>query len=415
MRFKYPTSSTLSPPAPNPVLFRYRAKYPRYEQQVVRVSDRFDVVSEDAIRDGTATDAYFLRTEATLEAAGKNPHVVAEVTADQFPTGEFELLSGVKDAASLLEGLPIDVDAMDEGRLFDGGPVLTIEGNYLDFARYETSLLGFLSHASGMATKALEARVAAPESSVLSFGARHVHPSIAAVVERSALVAGLDGFSHVSASEILEKEASGTMPHALLICFGSGNQEQAWQAFDEAVAPDVPRVALCDTFSDEKDEVLRAANALGDSLDSVRIDTTGSRRGNFRHILRELRWELDSHGFEDVTIFASGGLGPTELRELRDVADGFGVGSYISDAEPVDFALDIVEIDGEPVAKRGKLSGRKQVYRTDDGGHHVSLARHGADGEPLLRPLIRDGELVREFDVEIAARRARSDTSSVDF
>ncbi|WP_458206815.1 nicotinate phosphoribosyltransferase [Haladaptatus sp. NG-SE-30] len=379
------------------------------------MSDRFDVVPEASIRDGTATDAYFLRTETTLESAGRDPHVVAEVTADQFPTGEFELLSGVKDAAHLLEGLPIDVDAMAEGRLFDGGPVLTIEGNYLDFARYETSLLGFLSHASGMATNALETRLAAPDSTVLSFGARHVHPSIAAVVERSALVAGLDGISHVAAGKIVGKEASGTMPHALLICFGSGNQEDAWRAFDDAVGEDVPRVALCDTFSDEKDEVLRAADTLGDALDSVRIDTTGSRRGNFRHILRELRWELDSHGFEDVDIFASGGLGPEELRDLRDVADGFGVGSHISNANPVDFALDIVEIDGEPVSKRGKLSGKKQVYRTTDGGHHVSLARHDADGEPLLQPLLRDGELVREFIVEAAARRANDDAAAVGF
>ncbi|WP_227352826.1 nicotinate phosphoribosyltransferase [Haladaptatus salinisoli] len=379
------------------------------------MSDRFDVVSEAAIRDGTATDAYFLRTETTLEAAGKNPNVVAEVTADQFPTGEFELLSGVKDAAHLLEGLPVDVDAMEEGRLFDGGPVLTVEGRYLDFARYETSLLGFLSHASGMATNALETRLAAPDSTVLSFGARHVHPSIAAVVERSALVAGLDGISHVAAGELLDAEASGTMPHALLICFGNGNQEDAWRAFDDAVGDDVPRVALCDTFSDEKDEVLRAAAALGESLDSVRIDTTGSRRGNFRHILRELRWELDSRGFEDVGIFASGGLGPNELRELRDVADGFGVGSYISNADPVDFALDIVEVDGEPVSKRGKLSGRKQAYRTADGGHHVGLARHDAEGEPLLQPLLRDGELVREFAVDDAARRAGDDAAAVGF
>ncbi|WP_423743393.1 nicotinate phosphoribosyltransferase (plasmid) [Haladaptatus sp. SPP-AMP-3] len=378
------------------------------------MSDRFDVVPEESIRDGTATDAYFLRTETTLEAAGKNPHVVAEVTADQFPTGEFELLSGVKDAAYLLEGLPIDVDAMAEGRLFDGGPIMSIEGNYLDFARYETSLLGFLSHASGMATNALEARLAAPDSTVLSFGARHVHPSIAAVVERSALIAGLDGFSHVAAGEVLGREPGGTMPHALMLCFGAGNQEDAWRAFDAAVGEDVPRVALCDTFSDEKDEVLRAVNALGDDLDSVRIDTTGSRRGDFEHILRELRWELDSHGFEDVDIFASGGLGPNELRRLDGIADGFGVGSYISNAEPVDFALDIVEVDGEPISKRGKLSGRKQVYRTADGGHHVGLARHEASGEQLLRPLIRDGELVREFDIDAAARRAIEDATAVE-
>jgi nicotinate phosphoribosyltransferase len=371
----------------------------------------FDIVSPDAIAGGRATDAYFERTEETLDAAGRNPHVVAEVTADQFSDGGYELLAGVKDAAHLLDGLPVDVDAIPEGRLFDGGPVMRIAGNYLDFARYETSLLGFLSHASGVATAALDVRTAAPESLVLSFGARHVHPSIAAMVERSALVAGLDGFSHVAAGDVLGREASGTMPHALIICFGPGEQEAAWRAFDETVADDVPRVALCDTYSDEVDEVLRAAKSM-DRLDSVRLDTTSSRRGNFRHIVREVRWALDSEGYDDVEIFASGGLGPNALRELRDIADGFGVGGYVSNADPVDFALDIVEVDGTAGSKRGKLRGVKEVYRTSDGGHEIRLANESApaDGEPLLEPLIRDGDLVADgFEIDAAAARAAAD------
>jgi nicotinate phosphoribosyltransferase len=379
------------------------------------MSDRFDVVSEAAIRDGTATDAYFLRTEETLEAADRNPRVVTEVTQDQFPTGEFDLLAGVKDAAHLLEGLPVDVDAMAEGQLFDGGPVMRIEGPYLEFARYETSLLGLLSHQSGVATAALEARRAAPNSSVLSFGARHVHPAIAPVVERGALIGGLDGFSHVAAGEILGREASGTMPHALVIAFG--DQEIAWTAFDETVAADVPRIAIADTYSDEKDESIRAAEALGEALDGVRLDTTSSRRGDFRHIVREVRWELDARGYEDVDIFVSGGLGPADLRELRDVADGFGVGGHVSNADPLDFALDIVELDGELAAKRGKLSGVKQAFRTPDGGHHVGLADRAdpEDGDPLLEPLLRDGEIVREFDVNEAAERALDDAEVVGF
>ena len=373
----------------------------------------FDIVGGDAIREGSATDAYFDRTEATLRHAGRNPRVVAEVTADQFPDGDYELLSGVRDAAALLEGRALDVDAVPPGRLFDGGPVLRVEGDYLEFARLETSLLGFLSHASGIATAALDVRRAAPASLVLSFGARHVHPSIAAVVERGALTAGLDGFSHVAGGEVLGREAGGTMPHALVICFGRGNQEAAWRAFDEAVGPAVPRVALCDTFDDEADEALRAAEALGDRLDSVRLDTTGSRRGDFRHIIREVRWTLDAHGRDDVDVFVSGGLGPADLRELRDVAEGFGVGGYVSNADPVDFALDIVAVDGEPTAKRGKLPGVKQVYRTPDGSHHVGLEREAGpeDGEALLRPLLRDGEIVDGVDlgIDAAAERAARD------
>ena len=374
----------------------------------------FDIIPPEAIEAGDATDAYFDRTTETLTHADRNPHVVAEVTADQFPTGEFDLFAGLEDAATLLEGLPIDADAMPEGTLFDGGPVMRIEGEYLDFARYETALLGFLSHASAVATNALRARRAAPESTVLSFGTRHVHPSIGAMVERSALLGGLDGISNVAAGEVIDREAGGTMPHALLICFGRGNQEAAWRSFDEAVDADVPRVALCDTYSDEVDEVLRAVETLGDDLDSVRLDTTGSRRGDFRHIVREVQWELDARG-HDVDVFVSGGVGPASMRELRDVVDGFGVGGYVSNADPLEFALDIVEVDGEPAAKRGKLSGTKQVYRTDPGGHHVALADRDADGEPLLEPLLRDGELVREFDLDDATARARADAEHVDF
>ncbi len=375
----------------------------------------FDIVSPEAIAAGKATDAYFDRTVEALEGADRNPEVVAEVTASQFPTGDWHLFAGLPDAARLFEGRSVDVDALREGRLFDGGPVLRIEGPYLEFARLETALLGFLSHATGVATAAFEARRAAPETPVLSFGTRHVHPSIAGMVERSALLGGLDGISNVAAAEVLGREAGGTMPHALVISFGRGNQERAWRAFDDAVDASVPRIALVDTYSDEVDEALRAAEAI--DLDSVRLDTTGSRRGDFRHILREVRWALDARGYADIGVFASGGLGPDQLRSLRDVADGFGVGSYVSNADPIDFALDIVVVDGQPAAKRGKLDGAKQVYRTPDGGHHVARANASgpAEGEPLLEPLVRDGECVREFDIDAAANRAATDADAVGF
>ncbi|WP_135305781.1 nicotinate phosphoribosyltransferase [Haloarcula amylovorans] len=380
------------------------------------MTEEFDVISPETIREGRATDAYFDRTMEALEHAGKNPNVVAEVTASQFGTGEWHLLAGLKDAAALLEGRAIDVDAIPEGRLFDGGPVMRIEGPYKEFCRLETALLGFLSHPTGVATRALETRSAAPDSTVLSFGSRHVHPSLGAMIERSALLGGLDGFSNVAAEDATGRKAGGTMPHALVICFGRGNQEDAWRAFDEGVPAETPRIALTDTYSDEVDEAVRAAETI-EELDGVRIDTTGSRRGDFRHILREVRWSLDAYGHEDVDVFASGGLGPEQLRDLRDVADGFGVGGYVSNADPLDFALDIVEVEGELAAKRGKLTGKKAVYRTADGGHHIGLADREApeNAESLMEPLIRDGEVVRAFDLDVAIDRAAADAEAVGF
>lgn len=374
----------------------------------------FDMLGADDIASERATDAYFNRTVETLEYADLNPRVVAEVSAEQFPTGTFDVAAGMKDAAQVLRGFPVDVDAVREGILFDGGPILRIEGRYRDFCRIETSLLGFLSHASGVASNALEVRRRAPDSLIFSFGTRHVHPAIAPMIERSAIIAGLDGISHVAAGEVIGREAGGTMPHSLIICFGKDRVEEAWQAFDAAVDEVVPRIALCDTFSDEVDESLRAAEAV-DGLDSVRLDTSASRRGDFRHIIREVRWELDAAGFEDVGIFVSGGIGPDDLRQLRDVVAGFGVGSYISNADPIEFALDIVEVEGDSISKRGKLSGAKQVYRTPDGGHHIALARSDPpeSGEALLEPLIRDGDIVREFDLNKAIDRCASDAERV--
>ena len=377
----------------------------------------FDSLPASVIAEGRVTDAYFDRTLETLEYAGRDPTVVAEVTADQFPSGTYEVFAGAHEVAQLLSGLPVDVDALPVGQLFDGGPVLTIEGPYRAFLRFETALLGMLSPASGFATRALAARLVAPDSTLISFGSRHLHPAIAPVVERSALIGGFDGISNVAAGEILGVDATGTMPHALMLVFGEDGTRDAWIAFHEAVDAAVPRIALCDTFTDEVVESLDAADALGDALDGVRLDTTGSRRGNFAHITREVRWKLDAAGYDSVDLFLSGGIDLESLDELDAYADGFGIGSYITDAPPVNYALDIVEVDGEPVSKRGKLPGRKRVVRTDEGEHVVEPVDTAipTDGEPLLEPLVRDGTVVRSIDMEDAAARAMADAEVVDF
>jgi nicotinate phosphoribosyltransferase len=122
-------------------------------------------------------------------------------------------------------------------------------------------------------------------------------------------------------------------------------------------------VALIDTFCDEKEEALRVARKLGPDLFAVRLDTPSSRRGNMRQILEEVRWELNLRGFQQVKLFVSGGIDENKILELNPVADAYGVGTYISNAAVSDFALDIVEAAGQPLAKRGKKSGRKMVLR----------------------------------------------------
>lgn len=361
---------------------------------------RFDVPAQDEIAEGSVTDAYFPRTERILREEGVNPRVVADVGED---LDEWHVLAGLKDAAHLLEGRPVDLYAPPEGTLFREKPVARIEGRYLDFCRFETAVLGFLCQSSGVASASMRCRAAAGDREVLSFGTRRVHPSTAASIERSAYIGGCDGVSNTAAGRI-GLEARGTMPHALVIAMGG--QEEAWRAYDGGLPEGVPRVMLCDTYSDEKEEAIRAAEALGDALDAVRLDTTSTRRGDMRGICEEVRWELDARGYGHVGLFVSGGVGSAEILELKHVVDGFGVGGSIASADPVDLSLDIVEVEGKYAAKRGEKSGRKNVYRRDM-QDTVALEEGGGnvEGEPLLRPVLKGGEIVTDFDIHEARER----------
>lgn len=361
---------------------------------------RYDIVTPEEITEGRATDAYFERTETILEGEGVNPEVVADIGEELDGP---HIFTGLKDVAHLLEGTGVDLYALPEGSVFERAPVMRVEGNYVDFGRYETSILGFICRASAVASATARIKAAAGDVPVVSFGTRREHPTTAAMIERSAHIGGADGVSHVAGAEAVGLEATGTMPHALVISMR--NQTRAWKAYDEHVDDDVPRIMLCDTYDDEKKESIAAAEALGDALDSVRLDTTGSRRGDMREIVEEVRWELDIRGYDDVGVFVSGGIGLEEVIELRDVVDGFGVGGSIASVSPIDFSLDIVEVEEELAGKRGEKSGRKEVYR-DQEGEHVVPAEEADDTDYVQ--VLDDGEIVRDFDMEDARGRVLS-------
>ncbi len=359
---------------------------------------RFLIVSEEDIRNGVVTDKYFIWTEKILKAKGINPKVVAEVT-----TSSWGIFAGLSDVLRLMEGKPVDIYAMPEGCLFyPHEPVLTIVGRYLDFARFETTLLGFLCHSSAVATQAFKFKLAAGDKKVFSFGTRRMHPALAAVIERSAYIGGVDGVSNYSAEKYLGIKSMGTMPHALIICFG--DQVRAWRAFDEVVDEEVPRTMLIDTYYDEKTEAVLAIENVR-RVDGVRLDTPSSRRGNFRKIVEEVRWELDIRGRKDVKIFVSGGISVRDILELRDVVDAFGVGTSIAGARPMDFAMDIVEREGKFVAKRGKRGGMKQIYR-DWNKLEDEIKLFGDEApegkEPLLRKVMENGRILIDTDLEEA-------------
>ena len=105
--------------------------------------------------------------------------------------------------------------------------------------------------------------------------------------------------------------AAGTMPHALIICFG--DTVAAALAFDKHLPPDVPRTVLVDTFHDEAEESLRVAEAMRERLQGVRLDTPGERGGVTPDLVKEVRARLDLAGFPQVQIFVSGGVTPERI------------------------------------------------------------------------------------------------------
>ncbi|WP_456369240.1 nicotinate phosphoribosyltransferase [Geoglobus sp.] len=362
----------------------------------------FLVVRDEDIKNGVTTDKYFIWTEKILKEKKVNPYVVAEFTASRW--GVF---SGLNDVLRLMEGINVDIYAMPEGTLFfPHEPVMVVVGHYLDFARFETAMLGFICHSSGVTTKAFRAKLAAGDRRILSFGTRRQHPAIAAMIERAAWIGGVDGVSNYAAEKYLGIESVGTMPHALVISFG--DQVAAWRAYDEVVDERIPRTMLIDTYCDEKSEAVRAIENV-DRVDAVRLDTPSSRRGNIRKIIEEIRWELDIRGRRDVRIVLSGGLDIDDIVELRDIVDAFGVGTSIAGAGPIDFSMDIVERNGELCAKRGKRSGMKQVYRDwDTLRDEVRLFSDPApEGmEPLLEKYMECGRIIKETDMNSARNLA---------
>jgi len=374
----------------------------------------FHVASDEEIKRGQTTDVYFARTKQILDAKGLSKvKVVAEVTANDLPRDwPWGVLCGVDEVAKLFEGHPIDVYAMPEGSVFRPQdhrgmriPVVVIEGPYGEFCELETPLLGLLCQASGVATMAARLRKIVGNKHLMSFGIRRAHPAIAPMLDRAAYIGGFDGVSSLVGAKAIGKEPMGTMPHSLIIAFG--DQVEAWRTFDEVMPKKVPRIALVDTYFDEKTESLMAAEALGKRLDGVRLDTPGSRKGDFAEIVREVRWELDARGYGHVKIMVSGGLNDDNIKGLAEAgADGFGVGTSITNSPTIDFAMDIVELEGKPVAKRGKLGGRKRVWRCAKCLTDVLLpAREssprcpscGGKTRTLLVSLIKKGKIVAKL------------------
>jgi nicotinate phosphoribosyltransferase len=319
------------------------------------------------ILSGDSADVYFARAERIMEREGLDPLVSMEVFAR-----EPAILCGIDEAKNLLAHVLVEADPTETvvEALDDGDPtepkevVLRITARYRAFGLYETAILGMMAQSTGWATAAREVVDAAAPQPVISFGARHVHPDVTDVLDYAAIVGGCVGASTPAGARLAGLAPTGTMPHSLVLIFG--DTVRAAQAFDRDLESDIARLVLVDTFKDEAEEALRVAEALGERLYGIRLDTPSERGRVTPDLVHEVRARLDQAGHHHVKIVVSGGLNPERIAFFKAAeapVDSFAVGSYISGASPIDFTGDIKEIDGRPIAKRGRIPGRTESPR----------------------------------------------------
>ena len=346
----------------------------------------------EKIRDGYYSDAYFNHTKALLEAEDRHPHVVMQV----FQRKD-SVLGGIDEALAILKlcagrrgrdgGWEHGFDALAVHALYEGDTlapwetVMTIEGDFSLFAHLETVYLGCLARRSLVMRNVHEVVEAARGKPILYFPARHDHWLVQTGDGWAAHVAGAIGVSTDAQASWWGGRGVGTVPHALIAAYG-GDTALAARRFADRFAGEMNVTVLVDFANDSIGTALAVADALGDDLWGVRLDTSDkladvslqrlhgdeAATGVNAELVRLTRQALDDHGRRDVRIVVSGGFTADRIRAFEAdgvPVDAYGVGSSLIRGAN-DFTADVVMVDGEPVAKVGRrLNPNPRLTRVD--------------------------------------------------
>lgn len=291
------------------------------------------------------------------------------------------------------------VYAVAEGTpVFADEPLLEVVAPLPEAQLIETLVMNQIQLQTVLASKAQRMAFAADGRRVLDFGARRMHGIDAALkAARAFHIAGIAATSNVLAGRVWGVPVAGTMAHSYIQAHE--DEREALRAFAQTFPDTVVLVDTYDTLEGVRKviDLVRSGEAR---IGAVRLDS-----GDLLELSRASRRLLDAAGLQHVGIVASGGLDEERIAELVAAGapiEGFGVGSSMGvsdDAPNLDIAYKLCEYDGRGRLKlsSGKpvLPGRKQVFRSLREGRAVgdviARADESLDGEPLLRPVMRDG------------------------
>lgn len=348
-----------------------------------------------------------------IETAGFTPEEIAWLReTGRFPDEMIDRLAEWRFTG--------DLDAVAEGTLIFGDePILRVEAPIAEAQLIETLVINHLHFQTLIASKAARMVLTAPDAQLIDFGLRRAHGMEAGVrAARAAYLAGFAGTATTSAGLAFAIPLYGTMAHSFIQAHDS--EEQAF--LDFALARPADTTLLIDTYDTERAaaKVVTLAETLrarGIAVRGVRIDS-----GDLAAHARAVRAILDEGGLDDVRIVASGGIDEWTLRDLvRSGApiDSYGIGTSLTtsqDRPAIDCGYKLVAYAGTPQRKlsEGKVlwPGAKQLFRHHGGDgtidHDVlALADEALDGEPLLRPAMREGRCLDLPTLEEARATAR--------
>jgi nicotinate phosphoribosyltransferase len=333
----------------------------------------------EKIRQGYYTDAYFNFTKQLLEEEGRHPQVTMQV----FQKHE-AVLGGIDEAVAVLKECSgryvdgewqlgwdeLEVHALHEGdEVSPWESVLMVEGNYTLFAHLETVYLGTLARRTLVMSNVRGVVDAANGKPILYFPARHDHWLVQTGDGWAAHVAGAIGVSTDAQASWWGGRGVGTVPHALIAAY-DGDTVAAARAFADRFAGEMNVTVLVDFENDSVRTSLEVADALGDKLWGVRLDTSERLvdralwhdMGEFKptgvtpELVQRVRDALDAAGHERVKIVVSGGFDAEKIHAFEEYGapvDSYGVGSSLLRGQN-DFTADVVRVFGRECAKAGR-------------------------------------------------------------